>query len=459
MLDDVADIPGVITMTIIHPQPVPEPAADSNKVTELLQAGYAAETAGDNAAAIAHFRAAAAADPADAESQSALGQALAHAGHVSGATEALTRAMALEPRRSDQALLLAALLREQGRLDDAQRVLSAFLQQTPGSRSVQQALAEILGMQGGYESAVALGRELALSGALPEGFLKQFCDWLAHTGAHREAIQHLTRHVALHADDAAGWLQLGDLWLAVQEMPKATTAWGHYRTLCPDDPAQTAARLTGSGVPQDAALSPDYVRALFDGYADKFDQDLQGKLRYCVPELLHAAVGRVRNDTASSCDILDLGCGTGLCGKVFAARIRHLTGVDLSPKMLNRAAATGLYHDLVAADIVPWVRATEKTFDLVLAADVLVYLGDLDPLFMAVRRVLRPGGLFAGTVEQLPADESEKFLLRPQRRYAHAENYLTNLAKNCNFTLQTLEACTPRYESGRPVQGLLFVVT
>ena len=456
MLDDVANISGVVAMTVIHLQPVPELAVHGNNGVEaLLQAGYQAEATGDLSSAINRFRAAAAVAPDDAEVWSALGQSLAHTGDFDGAAEALTRALALDYGRSDLVMLLADIYRGQGRLPDAEDELRTFLRLTPESRPVRQTLAEILGAQCQYAAAAALGRELSYPGPLPDAFLKQFCGWLAQTGAHREAIQHLTRHVADHADDADGWLQLGALWLVVQEPRKAAATWDHYRALCPDDPAQTRMRLAAH---DDAALTPDYVRALFDGYAENFDRDLEGKLRYRVPELLRAAVTRVWNGANPTCAILDLGCGTGLCGKVFAPHIRHLSGVDLSPKMLARAAATGLYHELAADDIVRWMNLTERRFDLVLAADVLVYLGDLRPLFEAVRRVLIPGGLFAGTVEQLPATEGQDFLLQPKRRYAHAESYLMRLTESHGFLPITLEPCIPRHEAGQPVSGMLFVI-
>jgi predicted TPR repeat methyltransferase len=159
-----------------------------------------------------------------------------------------------------------------------------------------------------------------------------------------------------------------------------------------------------------------------------------------------------------ACDILDLGCGTGLSGKAFAPHKRSLVGIDLSPRMLGYAEATGLYDDLVAADIVPWLNATLQQFDLVLAADVLVYMGDLKPLFTAVRRVLKSGGLFAATAEQMPPTDDHDFLLQAKRRYAHGESYLLRLAEDCGFRLKALDFVTPRYEAGQPVPGVLFVV-
>lgn len=456
MLDDVTDISSVVDVAIIHSQSVPELRADRNgEVGALLQAGYAAETGGDVVGAIDHYQDAVAIAPDNAEAWSALGQALVQFGDIEIAAEALTIALALDHGRSDLALLLAELYRGQGRLADAEDELRTFLRLTPDSRSVQQMLAEILGAQQRYDAAATLGRELSLLGTMSGDFTKQFCVWLAQVGSHRDAIQYLARYLSETADDAEGWLQLGNLWLVVQDPQKADAAWAHYRALHPDDQAQTSARLVAG---LDAVLSPDYIRALFDGYADNFDRDLQDKLRYKAPELLQQAVARVWNGTTPPCDMLDLGCGTGLSGKAFTPYRRSLVGIDLSPRMLGYAEATGLYNELVAADIVPWMDATPQQFDLVLAADVLVYLGDLKPLFTAVRRVLKSGGLFAATAEQMPPNDNHDFLLQPKRRYAHGEGYLLRLAEDCGFRLKALDFVTPRYEAGQPVPGVLFVV-
>lgn len=456
VLDDIADISSVIDVAIIHSQSVPEPTTDRNEeVGALLQAGYAAETSGDVFGAVECYQDALRVAPDNSEAWSALGQALVLAGDIDTAAEALTTALALDHQRSDLALLLADLYRRQGRLADAEDELRTFLRLTPDSRIIQQMLAEILGAQKRYDAAATLGRELALLGTMSGDFTKQLCDWLAQIGSHRDAIQYLTRHLSVTADDAEGWLQLGNLWLTVQEPQKADAAWAHYRALYPDDQAQTSGRLVAR---LDAVLSPDYIRALFDGYADNFDHDLQDKLRYHAPELLQQAVARVWNGAIPPCDMLDLGCGTGLSGKAFEVYRRNLVGIDLSPRMLGYAEATGLYNELVAADIVPWMNATTQQFDLVLAADVLVYMGDLKPLFTAVRRVLKSGGLFAATAEQMAPIDDQDFLLQAKRRYAHGEGYLLRLAETCGFRLKALDFITPRYEAGQPVPGVLFVV-
>lgn len=459
MFDNVADISGVIEMTVIHQEPVPEPETGCNgDVDALVRTAYADEAAGNLALAAQRFRTVVTAAPDHAEAWGALGQILAQNGEHDSAAEALTTALALDPGRSDLVLLLADLYRRQGRLDDAEDEVRTFLRLRPDSRPVLGLLAEILAAQQRYGDAAALGRELALLGPLPGVFTRDFADWLTHTGAHRDALHYLTGYLASCGEDTEGWLQLGSLWLAVQEPDKAAAAWERYRTLCPDDPAHTVARLAAwRESAAKAALSPDYVRALFDGYAGSFEHDVLGKLQYRAPQLLRQAVARVRPG-AARLDILDLGCGTGLAGKAFADMAATMTGVDLAPNMLQQAEKTGLYRDLAAADLVPWLQTTSQRFDLVLAADVLCYLGELKPLFAGVRRVLRPDGLFAATVEQMPPDFDGNYLLQPQRRYAHGENYVLGVAQRHLLRLRALDFVTLRHEAGCAVPGMAFVL-
>jgi predicted TPR repeat methyltransferase len=157
-----------------------------------------------------------------------------------------------------------------------------------------------------------------------------------------------------------------------------------------------------------------------------------------VPELL----GR-------SLDILDLGCGTGLSGIAFDRLANRLDGIDLSPDMLSKARSRGIYDDLHVADIE--VPLSERFYDLVLAADTLVYMGDLSRVFERVHNTLRSGGHFLLTVEKDPA---ENYSLGPKRRWRHSESYLRAEAHRTGFEVAAVMVCSPRTEAGAPVDGL-----
>ncbi len=195
------------------------------------------------------------------------------------------------------------------------------------------------------------------------------------------------------------------------------------------------------------------VTDLFERYADRFDEHLQGKLGYRVPELVAESVAAL--DPTRRWDVLDLGCGTGLCGALLRPMAKTLVGVDLSPAMIAKAAARGVYDRLEEGDLVATLRSSSpQAFDLLVAADVLIYLGDLLPLFEAARRALRPGGVFIFTVEACGGD---RFILQQSQRFAHSRPYLEHIAAICGFETRACNPILVRQEAGKPISGFLVV--
>jgi predicted TPR repeat methyltransferase len=205
--------------------------------------------------------------------------------------------------------------------------------------------------------------------------------------------------------------------------------------------------------PQTAPIP--YVTSLFDQYAETFDALLRISLDYKAPELLLAACRKVSSINLESLDILDLGCGTGLAGEIFRPFAKQLIGVDLSTKMLAIAREKLIYDDLQAGDIVPYLQKMTKACSLILAADVFVYLGDLDTVFSAVKRALAPGGHFAFTVE---ASAEADYYLQSVRRYAHSRSYLERLVVEHQFEIKLLEETSTRLESRIPVRSYLVIL-
>ena len=196
-----------------------------------------------------------------------------------------------------------------------------------------------------------------------------------------------------------------------------------------------------------------YVRALFDDYADYYDNHLMVELAYAGPNLLRGAVDR-RLDGRSPL-VVDLGCGTGICGPLFRPLAETLIGVDLSPDMLARAEARGIYDRLVEADLVRYMAQAEDQVDLCLAADVFVYIGDLAPAFRAIAAALSEGGYFAFTTE---AGAGRDWTLQRSGRYAHGRDYILSLARQCGLIVVSVEAATLRTQRGEPVTGDVWLL-
>src|SRR5205823_3359094 len=201
-----------------------------------------------------------------------------------------------------------------------------------------------------------------------------------------------------------------------------------------------------------AGMPQAYVQTLFDQYAPRFESSLVDDLGYRGPALLFKAVLSVRSAARKPAFFkraIDLGCGTGLAATAFAKEVDHFIGIDLSPRMIERARATGLYAQLEVADMVQGLRdRPQASADLVLAADAMVYQSDLAPLLREVKRVLASGGLLAFTVETHGGDG---VILGEGLRYAHGAGFVRASISDAGLTLSGCEYLSARNEDNTPV--------
>jgi predicted TPR repeat methyltransferase len=228
----------------------------------------------------------------------------------------------------------------------------------------------------------------------------------------------------------------------------------------PGDRNGAGLRLMRLGAAELSSMPPTYVRALFDQYAPKFDTALVNDLGYRGPDVLLKAVLAARvalGKPAFFRRAIDLGCGTGLVARAFAAQTDEIIGIDLSPRMIELARATGLYAALEVAEILDGLGGKpDASADLVLAADVMVYVHDMAPLLAEVARVLAPGGLLAFTAETHCGDG---VVLGEGLRYAHGAATIRAAIGAAGLTLDQLEAASARTESGMPAPGLVAVAS
>ena len=176
------------------------------------------------------------------------------------------------------------------------------------------------------------------------------------------------------------------------------------------------------------------------------------ELQYAVPRLLLEAVMGVANRRFD--EAVDLGCGTGLVGTLFRLHVRRLAGVDLAEAMIAVAKQRGVYDELATEDVVDYLHRRETAVDLLLAADVLIYLGDLDALFRAAAARLRGGGLFAFSIE---ATTEGDYRLQPSRRYAHSTAYIRRLAAESQWKELVAQECRLRDQADARAGGFVFV--
>jgi predicted TPR repeat methyltransferase len=257
---------------------------------------------------------------------------------------------------------------------------------------------------------------------------------------------------------ATAWFVLGEVREQLGDTAGAILAFRSARTTDIGDRNGAGLRLMRLGDVALAEMPPTYVSALFDQYAPQFDTALVKTLGYRGPAVLfdavHAACAAADRPMQFA-RAIDLGCGTGLAAVAFAATNGAMIGIDLSPRMIERAHATGLYAELEVAEIVKGLRdRAEASADLVLGADVLIYLHDLAPVLAETARVLAPGGLLAFTVE---THDGDGVLLGAGLRYAHGIACVRAALASAGLTLLSLEAVSARTEAGAPVPGLVAV--
>ncbi|QDM14548.1 methyltransferase domain-containing protein [Tardiphaga sp. vice352] len=257
---------------------------------------------------------------------------------------------------------------------------------------------------------------------------------------------------------ATAWFTLGEVREALGDLPGAIVAFGHARDTDAGDRNGAGLRLMRLGAGPLASMPPTYVTALFDQYAPKFESALVEKLGYRGPAVLFKAVLAVCAATERAMRFrrgIDLGCGTGLAGAAFAATTGAMTGIDLSPRMVERARATGHYAELEVAEIIDGLgRQSAASADLVVAADVLIYLHDLAPVLAQVMRVLAPGGLLAFTAE---SHGGVGVILGAGLRYAYSESYVRASIAASGLSLCRLDHISTRNEGNVPVPVMVVV--
>ena len=274
----------------------------------------------------------------------------------------------------------------------------------------------------------------------------------ARDGDHEAAADLYEQTLEIVPDWAPAWLALGDARLALANQDGAIAAWQKALAIQPDDRLGAKPRLARFGIiPPLEAVGDAYIRALFDDYADRFDQHLREGLHYSGPETIMAALEHVA-PKARFPRILDLGCGTGLMGEAIRPRADWLGGCDLSPAMVARAEAKGVYDWLSACSLLEALH--QHKADLILAADVFVYIGDLAPIFAACAASLPHRGLFAFTVQKGEAAIS----LGDDLRYAHSAQHITDWALASGLTIAHMADCTTRHDRGKPVPGLVCIL-
>jgi predicted TPR repeat methyltransferase len=274
------------------------------------------------------------------------------------------------------------------------------------------------------------------------------------------AADLLDQAVELAPDFASAWFALGEIRERLDQRDAAIAAFRRARDADRSDRHGASLKLMRLGAEDLSEMPKAYVQALFDQYAPRFDTALLDHLSYRGPALLFKAVIKARaaaKKPAFFKRAIDLGCGTGLAAAAFAKEVDRFIGIDLSPRMIERARATGLYAELEVADMVEGLaNKPDASADFVLAGDAMVYVSDLAPVLAQIERVLAPGGVLAFTLE---THQGRGVIIGAGLRYAHAADHVREAVRAAGLTVLHLEAASPRTEDNVPVSGLVVVAS
>jgi predicted TPR repeat methyltransferase len=274
------------------------------------------------------------------------------------------------------------------------------------------------------------------------------------------AVNVLKALIENFPDDQNAYCSMPGLLMGLGRAEEARSYIDKALEYRPDEPSLKHFKAILDGKTPDSA-DADYVRELFDQFADSFDTTLQQKLDYRTPEILAEILKQIlladgrQSETLS---LLDLGCGTGLGAVAMESFTRERVGVDLSTNMLTKAQARGLYSHLEAADIVAFMASQPAGFrELITAVDVLVYIGNLEHVFAEASRCLAAGGYFALSVESEEAS-GQDFTVRHSGRFAHSRRYIETLAARCGLAVRALKVTALRSEMRQPIEGYVVVL-
>ena len=378
-----------------------------------------------------------------------------------GAAEDAAEAVVLAPRDPVAKALLGVLMLDLQRAGDAVACLREAVAAEPENPAFREALAAAHDSAGDPDAALA---------TLADGIAAA----PVHVGLRNAAVLLCVRHhgfvnaVCLAEEariagvvDACLFGLKGHALSSLGRHDEASEAYAEALKLGPED-SYVRHLVASAGIVPGATRAPiEYLRTVFDGYANRFEAHLLS-LGYRVPGLMRATL---QADGIVGSRILDLGCGTGLLAVMLAdITDSPLVGVDVSNEMLAHASAKQLYVELHQADVLDFLRDDARSWPLILAADVLCYFGALEELFALVHARLSAGGRFVFTIELLQPDSwsaahsNGEWVLGRLGRYSHAEPYVIGKANAAGFIVRRATPETLRREAGTLVDGLLVVL-
>jgi predicted TPR repeat methyltransferase len=396
------------------------------------------------------------------------------------------RALRFDPMHLDANYLLGTLYAEQGELAKALKFLLQAAEINPRSHMIQNNLGNIYQLSGQFDKAiVCYQRALKLEPNMPEvhnnlgniyknqeqfieaeacyrralllrpNFVEVYCNLggvLRCQKKLHEAIENYRLALDLSPSFKAAYEGLGISYTELGERDQAIDCFKRYLELDPGDNSEVKLRLALLNAGDIPNRYPEAVMlSTYEKKAQNWDTDIQrpGK-EFLGPKHVHEMLEELNLPQERQLDVLDIGCGTGVCGEYLRSYAKRLEGVDLSPHMLAQARKKHYYNKLECADAIAYMQECKRTFDLIIASGVLILFGDLRPVFQAAASLLKPGGVFVFTLYR---SESEAVMVRHNLHFAHSAGYVNEVAGIADLQVALLEEKVHEFELGEPQPG------
>ncbi len=281
-------------------------------------------------------------------------------------------------------------------------------------------------------------------------------------GKTEQAIKAYLEAVEAQPDYARAFANLGYLYHETGDSNKCRECCLNAQHLEPDNP-QIKHMIAALGVnPLPEAADQQYIKNLYKEYADHYDKHLSVTLKSRVPELIHNATLKHLKKTPSDYALLDLGCGTGICGQLFSQYTHNMVGVDLSEEMIEEARKKDIYRQLYTSDIDEYLNKTiashgDEKYDIIISSDVLIYIGNLKSVIAGAFKALSKGGLFSFSIES-STDSCDDFILDATGRYKHNPQYISRISSESNFNILSSAETALREQNKQAVTGRIYVL-
>ena len=401
------------------------------------------------------------------------------------------RALRHDPMHLDANYLLGTLYAEQRELTKALKFLRQAAEINPRSHMIQNNLGNIYQLSRQYDKAIeCYRRALECEPNMPEVqnnlgniykgnrqyaeaeecyrrvlfFRPEFAEGYCNLGIvlqgqkkYREAIENFNKALELSPLLKEAFEGLGTCYAETGEREQAIAWFNRYLDLDPGGDSEVKLKLARLNAGEIPGRYPAAVMlTTYEKKAQNWDADVQQPGReFLGPRHVREVLEQLKLAQTRQLDVLDIGCGTGVCGEYLRDYAKYLEGVDLSPHMLEQARKKGCYDLLECADIIAHMQGCNRTFDLIIASGVLILFGDLFPVFQAAARLLDPGGIFVFTLYR---GESEGVTVRYNLHFAHSEAYVREMAESAGLQVSTLEQKVHEFDLGEPQPGWIVAL-